>query len=135
MSQDKLRQEAERWLAQAEDDLAAARVLRQAGHHALAAFHGQQAGEKALKGLWRRLDLDPWGHSAVRLLGELPPGRTNLDVEALLPLAAALDKLYIPTRYPDALPGITPSEAFTEEEATRAIEQAGRLMEAVRAVL
>lgn len=58
MSAEKLAQEATRWFEQAVDDLRGAGVLRATGHHALACFHAQQAGEKALKAYWRLLDLD-----------------------------------------------------------------------------
>ncbi|GAB4256051.1 MAG: HEPN domain-containing protein [Thermoleophilia bacterium] len=132
MSSEGLRQEAERWLEQSSDDLRAAQVLLEAGHHALAAFHAQQSAEKALKGLWRSLDLDPWGHSVVKLLEGLSSSPGGLDLAELLPVAAALDKLYIPTRYPDALPGLTPAEAYTAAEADTAIRQARVLVEAVR---
>lgn len=110
-------------------------VLLEAGHHALAAFHAQQSAEKALKGLWRSLDLEPWGHSAVKLIQDLPIAPAGFDRAALLPLAAALDKLYIPTRYPDALPGLTPAEAYTADEAKTAIGQAQRLIESVQAAV
>jgi HEPN domain-containing protein len=132
VSSEDLRLETERWLSQAADDLLAAQVLRDAGHHALAAFHAQQSAEKALKGLWRSLDLEPWGHSAVKLLEDLPEAPAGLDLDVMLPLAAALDKLYIPTRYPDALPGLTPAEAYTRDEADTAIRQARSLVDAVR---
>lgn len=76
----------------------------------------------------RRMD-----RSAVKLLEDLPIIPAGFDQAALLPLAAALDKLYIPTRYPDALPGLTPADAYTAEEAKTAIGQAQRLMESVQA--
>jgi HEPN domain-containing protein len=41
--------EAQRWLRQAQADLAVVRTLYAAGHHAAACFHSQQAAEKALK--------------------------------------------------------------------------------------
>jgi len=130
MSTEGLRDDAARWFAQADDDLQAGGVLIEAGHFALGAFHAQQAAEKALKGLWRSLDLDPWGRSCVRLVEELP-GSTEPVKSHLRPLAAALDKLYIPTRYPDALPGITPAQAYTRGEGLQAIAQARRVIELV----
>jgi HEPN domain-containing protein len=69
---------------------------------------------------WIALGLDPRGHSLARLLRDLPPEEAPL-FHPLLPQALALDKLYIPTRYPDALPGLTPKEAYTEE-AKKAVE-------------
>jgi HEPN domain-containing protein len=50
-------------------------------------------------------------------------------------LAAALDKLYIPTRYPAALPGLTPAEAFTAQEARAAIGQAQEVLERARTAI
>jgi HEPN domain. len=69
---------------------------------------------------WIALGLDPWSHSLARLLRDLPPEEAPF-FHPLLPQALALDKLYIPTRYPDALPGLTPKEAYTEE-AKKAVE-------------
>jgi hypothetical protein len=81
------------------------------------------------------LDLDPWGASALKLVEGLPPGLPGLEATQLLPLAAALDKLYIPTRYPDALPGITPAAAYTGDEARIAIQQAREVLERVRVAI
>jgi HEPN domain-containing protein len=39
-------------------------------------------------------------------------------------LPGCKDKYYIPTRYPEALPGIIPSEAFDKDDAERAISLA-----------
>lgn len=131
MSVEKRRLEGDRWLLQAEDDLEAGRMLLEVGKHAQAAFMAQQAGEKALKGLWFALGLDPWGHSLTRLVRDLP-GEWGTRLQPLLPLALALDKLYIPTRYPDALPGLIPKEAYTREEAEEALDHAQVLLAQVR---
>ena len=120
MSVEKRLLEARRWLTQARDDWEAGKLLLERGKHAQAAFLAQQAGEKALKALWIALGLDPWGHSLARLLRDLPPEEAPF-FHPLLPQALALDKLHIPTRYPDALPGLTPKEAYTEE-AKKAVE-------------
>jgi len=134
MSAERLRAEAGRWLLQAEDDLEAAEALANFGKHAQAAFLCQQAGEKALKGLWFLLDLDPWGHSLTRLIKSLPDGARE-GFEALIPSALSLDKLYIPTRYPDALAELTPSEAYTRAEAEQACTHAHAILAAVRTVV
>ncbi|WP_038045142.1 HEPN domain-containing protein [Thermus caliditerrae] len=134
MSAEKRRLEGERWLLQAEDDLEAGRALLAAGKYAQAAFLAQQAGEKALKGLWLALGLDPWGHSLAWLIKDLP-GERGERLRSLLPLALALDKLYIPTRYPDALPGLIPKEAYTREEAEEALAHAQLLLVHIRQAL
>jgi HEPN domain-containing protein len=134
MSAEKLRFEAERWFRQASDDLDAAAALLAAQKYAQSCFYAQQAAEKALKAIWLRLDLDPWGHSAARLIRELPDP-VQSDFRPLLELALSLDKLYIPTRYPDALPGLTPSEAYTQKEAETAIQSAQTILDAVQIYL
>ena len=46
--------------------------------------------------------------------------------------ASVLDKYYIPTRYPNGLPGGVPYEAFDEADAKRAIELAKSVIEIVK---
>jgi HEPN domain-containing protein len=130
MSADKLQKEATRWLAQARDDLEAAQGLCDLGKNAQAAFYAQQAGEKALKAYWLKHDLDPWGHSLGRLLRDLPEP-LKAELTHLREAALHLDKLYIPTRYPDALVELTPAEAFTPKEAQAAIAYAQSIIEAI----
>jgi len=130
MSAEKQRREAWRWLHQAGDDLEAARVLLAASKHPQAAFFAQQAGEKALKAVWLFQDADPWGHSLGRLVREMPEG-AKARFAPLLEAALALDKLYIPTRYPDALAELTPAEAYTQAEAKAALAQAEAILKAV----
>ncbi|WP_235603323.1 HEPN domain-containing protein [Thermoanaerobacter sp. YS13] len=43
----------------------------------------------------------------------------------------SLDKYYIPTRYPNGLPGGIPSEAFIEEDAISAINKATKIIKFV----
>ncbi len=134
MSVERLDADARRWVLQAEDDLQAAHALIAAGKFAQAAFLAQQAGEKALKGLWIRLDLDPWGHSVARLIKDLP-GEAGGSLHHLLDAALLLDKLYIPTRYPDALAELTPSQAYTRAEALAAVDHARTILTAVQNML
>jgi HEPN domain-containing protein len=130
MSKESLARDAAGRLAQARDDLRAAHILMEGGASAQAAFWSQQAAEKAMKALWFGLDLDPWGHSVGRLIRDLPK-RERAVFEPLLSEALALDKLYIPTRYPDALADLTPAEAYTREEAKTALDKATRIVTAV----
>ncbi len=132
MSVERLEAEARRWLAQAADDLEAAQALVAVGKNAQAAFLAQQSGEKALKAYWIRLDLEPWGHSLARLIKDLPEAE-RAHWRPLLEAALALDKLYIPTRYPDALAELTPGEAYTATEASVAIAHARNILDAAAA--
>lgn len=45
--------------------------------------------------------------------------------------ALALDKLYIPTRYPDALAELTPAEAFTKREGEAAMSASQEILQCV----
>lgn len=130
MSTERLKAEANPWYRQAEDDLEAAEVLIEFGKPAQAAFLCQQAGEMALKALWFALNLDPWGYSLARLVKQLPTPEVS-RFEGLLPSAQALDKLYIPTRYPNALAELAPAEAYTHEEALQAVGYAPAILDAV----
>ena len=132
MSEKKLLQEAERWYRQAVDDLEAAKALLTAKKYAQTCFYSQQVGEKALKAAWYFLDLDPWGHSCAKLIQQLPKSKQVL-FEEVVETALALDKLYIPTRYPDALAELTPAEAFTKKEAQSAIASAQEILDCVSA--
>jgi HEPN domain-containing protein len=134
MSVERLEADARRWLRQGEDDLDAVRILIAAGKFAQAAFLAQQAGEKALKALWIRLDLDPWGHSLGRLICDLPDTQRS-RVAHLRDAALGLDKLYIPTRYPDSLAELTPAEAYTRGEAESAAVLARAILDAVAGIL
>lgn len=123
--------EGRRWLAQAENDLAFAELASREAFFAYACFHGQQAAEKALKAfLYDRGAEQVLGHSVADLVAEC----AKLD-EAFMPLtprAAPLDQFYLPTRYPNTLPGGIPAHAFARPDAERALEMAREVMAVVR---
>ncbi len=137
MSKTKLLAEAQRWFKTGEMDFRAAKILLREGEYALSCFHSHQAAEKALKALWYALDADPWGHSLQKLIRELSFVDEAI-YETLSPLlkdAAHLDKLYIPTRYPNGLPDLTPDESYTEEEARDALKRAEKLLQRLKELL
>lgn len=102
-----------------------------------ACFLSQQASEKAIKAVHFFLDADPWGHSIVNLVSELKELNNKIfeAFETSISGARILDRFYIPTRYPDGLPDIIPSEAFGEEDAETAIGIATSILDLVRKVL
>jgi HEPN domain-containing protein len=121
--------EGARWLRAARDDLASARHAAQGGFHAPACFQAQQAAEKAVKSVhYRRGARAVIGHNVRALIESLDPRAAALD--ALLDAARELDLLYLPTRYPNGLAAGTPAEAFSGSQSTRAIDLAGRIVEA-----
>ena len=114
------KQEAQRWLRQAEYELASARHLLAGEHFAIACFMSQQATEKALKALaYFRGDRYVLGHSLVELLSHLTGGYP--DLAAFRQRAGKLDRYYLPTRYPDALPGGVPAEGYDASETRDAV--------------
>jgi HEPN domain-containing protein len=115
------------WLQTAHEDIGSARMLRDAGSHAASCFYAQQAAEKALKALWHVVDQEPWGHSVVQLLNDFSERRT-LPADAWGECARALDQFYIPTRYPDSLPGITPGQAYGAADSERALRCANVIL-------
>lgn len=135
MSQEKRLAEALRWLRTAETDLDAALVLTRVGANPQACFLAQQAGEKAVKAIWYRHGLDPWGHSALRLLRELPTSLAWKPSSEHLEAAAALDLFYIPTRYPNGLPDLVPADVYTPADAQRGLEAARILLAEARKAL
>lgn len=113
---------AQDWLNQAERDLRHAEHALAAGDHEWACFAAHQAAEKAATAVRQHLHGEGWGHSVSKLLeqvaggGELRPGIRDA--------ALRLDRLYIPTRYPNGLPSGSPGEFFTAADSRAAIADA-----------
>ena len=126
--------EARRWLAQAESDLAFAEVGVREGFFAQACFTCQQAGEKALKALhYVRGARAVLGHSLAELLAALVSEEPALG--DLRDAARQLDQYYIPTRYPNGLPGGIPADAYTSRQATEAVALAREFIARARSKL
>lgn len=115
-------EESERWLTQAKDEFEDADDLRKRKRFYLALFHFQQAAEKALKAyLYIKVVSSEvfYTHSIEDLL-EMA---LELDVEFNeIKQAKKLDQYYIPTRYPNGLPGGVPSRFYDDpKEAEEAM--------------
>lgn len=111
----------ERWLAFAREDLQMAELALTERIYNQVCFHSQQCVEKCLKGMLAdHGKTPPRTHSIVDLLGLLP-------VDCLGDLRddlGQMDIYYIPTRYPDALPGSLAEGMPGKEEAEEAISTA-----------
>jgi HEPN domain-containing protein len=118
------------WMRQADADLRHARNALAAGDHEWSAFAAQQAAEKAIKALYQARHLDAWGHTLSVLLASLP--EASRPDERLIDLAKALDKHYIPTRYPNGFERGAPTDFYTRDEAAVAIAQAEQVLEYCR---
>ena len=103
----------DRWAAFAKNDLHTAEVLLREGIWNQVCFHAQQSAEKFLKSALPAADR-PRTHKIadlVRLTDFL-----ELD-DCLKRELRLLDRFYIPSRYPDALPGTLEDGMPTGEDA------------------
>ena len=108
--------EPHRWLDFAREDLVLAEVALEKDIFNQACFHAQQGVEKALKGFLRsRQRSVPRTHALSELLA-ICQGLDN-SFRRLEQTCVKLDQYYIPTRYPDALPGMAPEGLPTREDA------------------
>ncbi len=118
------------WLRQAEADLRHAHHALEDGDHEWACFASHQAAEKAIKALFQKLSMDAWGHTLTVLIGNLPP---QIEVPSdLVDYTRALDKHYIPTRYPNGFDSGAPTDFYTRREAQDAIRYAEAIIEFCR---
>ena len=113
-----------RYLSQARHTLASAGRDIADGDFAWACFKSQQAAEMAAKGFIRAGGGLAAGHSVVALvhaaIEEVPEG--------LARCARELDKVYIPTRYPDVYDAGSPHEYFDLADASAHVECAAGII-------
>lgn len=113
------------WLKQAEKDIEKAKLDLDWGYFEWACFTAQQAAEKAIKAVIQHRHGEAWGHGIKALIENLSFEDHSLYLED----AILLDKLYIPTRYPNGLPQGIPHDYFTKKDAKQAVEAATRIYE------
>ena len=123
------------WLRQAEADLKHAELSQREGDYEWSCFAAQQAAEKAVKALYMSLHGDAWGHSLLALLRSLPQAIAAAVGPEILDAARALDKLYIPTRYPNGFDMGAPADYFTERDARESVAYAKSILTFCRARL
>jgi HEPN domain-containing protein len=123
--------EGRRWFLQGEQDLNDAEFNLSGKRYNVACFLAQQSAEKALKAyLFSKGAEEVWGHSVAELCKDAQT--FDLEFRQLETVAGPLDKYYIPTRYPNALPGGIPSKAFDESDAKSAIRLAREVIDFVK---
>lgn len=112
--------EPRRWLEFAQEDLIAAETMLEKGIYNQACFHSQQGIEKGLKGFLRSQQRDIHKtHALVELVAMCR--MLDASFSGLDETCRKLDPYYIPTRYPDALPGTGPEGLPGREEAEEAV--------------
>jgi len=126
--------EAARWLDSASNDLDAAEWDLQGKFYNYACFKSQQSAEKALKaflyfrGLRRLI-----GHSTHDLLQQCI--QLDPSFETLREDCTELDLHYLPSRYPNSLPGGVPHLFYTKKRAEEVIACARRVIEKVKRLI
>lgn len=131
---DSPREEGWRWLRQAKEDLHWTRHLAEQGAHHLACFLAQQVAEKALKAfLYAQGEEIVLGHSVERLCAAAAAFEPRFEVQAHS--WSLLDGYYIPTRYPNGLPGGIPADVYTRQAADQAVDLASQVVGFVEALL
>ena len=115
--------EYSRWLRSALKTLSSAEGDLERGDYNWACFKAQQAAELAVKALLRGLGLPAHGHSVSKLLREASAKGIEAPSE-VAEAASSLDKLYVPTRYPNAWAEGSPHEYYTRNDAENALKQA-----------
>lgn len=120
----------DRWFDQAWDDLQFSRLGLEAGYLAQTCFLSQQVIEKCLKGfLVFQGRLYPKTHKLTdlwRLCEEILQ-----ELEPFERLFRIIDEYYLPTRYPDAVPG-KGSASPSIENAREALEAAEKAYSLIR---
>ena len=118
-----------RWFIFAQQDLQMAELAYQEGIYNQVCFHNQQCIEKCLKGiLANQGKTPPRTHSIVDLFSLIPQDFL-FELRSRL---SQMDIFYIPTRYPDALPGILDESLPGKEEAEEAITLARLCWQAIK---
>ncbi len=117
-----MKNEALRWLEEAERDVETAEILYKNARYNAACFYAHQAAEKAVKALLYSINEAPWGHSVRIVLERYIEKSRSSRIEYLIECARELDRHYIPSRYPIAHPSGTTFEAYDSKTAERALE-------------
>jgi HEPN domain-containing protein len=121
--------EARRWFLQAKDDLKFVNWLKKEGvFFDKGCFISQQAGEKILKACLyvtgKRFVL---GHSLLEMLLELE--KKDSIFRDIRNEAKRLDRFYIPTRYPNGLPGGSPFQVYSANDLIEASKDLKKIFE------
>jgi HEPN domain-containing protein len=125
------KEEAIRWLVQAEEEFKDASGLMKAGRFYLSLFLCQQSAEKALKAFIYLKEEEPIFSHSVSVLLKIAISLDS-DFKSLMG-AKRLDDYYIPTRYPNGLPGEIPAYYYTSrDEVEKALKWSKGIIKLVR---
>ncbi|MGI8778130.1 MAG: HEPN domain-containing protein [Acidimicrobiales bacterium] len=126
------RPEFDRWRAQADRTLDAARLVADGDSHGWACFLCEQAAQLAVKGLLHAIGEEAWGHDLPQLVVRAQ-GYLGTDWSTVTDEAEELSRHYIPARYPDAHPAGTPFDHYNATSSRLALGYAAAVVDAVDA--
>ena len=126
------KEEAMRWFTHAKDEFIDADELRKRGRFYLALFHFQQSVEKAIKA-FLYLNVKSIEVFYTHSINDLIKIAIDVDTEFNKVVSVKkLDQYYIPTRYPNGLPGGIPSRYYDDpKEAEDAMLLAKKAFELI----
>jgi HEPN domain-containing protein len=126
------KEEALRWLDQAEHNLKVAENNLKAQFYSDACYMAEQTAQIALKAfiIYHKKRLI-WQHSIQEL--SMICSQYDTDFEEFIDFGRILDRYYIPTRYPNALarPAV-PYKTYTEKDAKEALGFAKEILKKVK---
>jgi HEPN domain-containing protein len=111
-----------RWIAFADEDLEVAGLVHRERYWGKACFLSQQAAEKYLKST-----LSPEDRPRTHRIQDLVHRVGWVEDEGLRAALRRLDRFYLPSRYPDALPGGLETGLPLEADASEALATARAL--------
>lgn len=123
--------EINNWFKFAFEDLKMAESALEQKIYNQVCFHSQQGVEKMLKGFLRKKrQFIPKIHFLDELLKLCI--NSDSDFKKLKEKCSVLDDYYIPTRYPEALPGMLPKGFPSEKDALQALSFLKEIMKFVK---
>ncbi len=127
--------DAHRWFRQSEDDYRFVKWLKSEGDFFdKGCFMAQQAGEKALKScLYATGKRRVIGHSLYEIADEL--SKQDNRFQKVISESKRLDRYYIPTRYPNGIPGGSPFQVYDKDDLEKAFKDLKKIVDICRQFL
>jgi len=127
-----MRQEAKRWLHQAQADLEAAKDSLKDGHYEWSCFQAQQSAEKSLKAYLYNLGYTSVMSHSIRMLVKEAIQKQK-GFSQCEEASRALDNYYISTRYPNGLDAKSaPTDYYDKEDADQCLKYATLILSTVK---
>ncbi len=122
--------ESNNWFEFAKEDLIVAHASLEKGVYNQVCFHAHQGAEKMLKGYLAAKGKDVPKTHFIGVLLKLC-AKVEQEFKEMINVCIKLDDYYIPTRYPDALPGILAEGMPEKDDAEEAISILEEVMDFV----